>query len=186
MKSTAAHSGEFVRIKNDLCTYNRILKKTIRQAKLNFYNTVFEKCKTNPKETWKTINGIIKRKESTKFPDFINVNNEKITNKSIIMNKFVSYFDQIGMEMASTIKPADSFDSTYKNYLNSNIKTHFKFEKVTVSDIKLIINDLKQKSSAGYDGISNILIKKLEPVIIKPITLIINQAISSGIFPEKT
>ena len=76
-KSTAAHSGEFVRIKNDLCTYNRILKKTIRQAKLNFYNTVFEKCKTNPKETWKTINGIIKRKESTKFPDFINVNNEK-------------------------------------------------------------------------------------------------------------
>ena len=185
LKSTAAHSGEFVRIKNDLRTYNRILKRTIRQAKLNFYNTVFEKCKTNPKETWKTINGIIKRKESTKFPDFINVNNEKITNKSIIVNKFVSYFGQIGMEMASTIKPADSFHSTYKNYLNSNIKTHFKFEKVTVSDIKLIINNLKQKSSAGYDGISNILIKKLEPVIIKPITLIINQAISSGIFPEK-
>ena len=93
----------------------------------------------------KTINRIINRKESTKFPDFINVNNEKITNKSIIVNKFVSYFDQIGMEMTSTIKPADSFHSTYTNYLNSNIKTHFKFEKVNVSDIKLIINQTKIK-----------------------------------------
>ena len=65
------------------------------------------------------------------------------------------------MEISSTIKPAATFHSTYKNYLNSNIKTSLKLEKVTFSDIKLIINNLKQKSSAGYDGISIILINLL-------------------------
>ena len=48
-----------------------------------------------------------------------------------------------------------------------------------------VINNLHSKSSYGYDGISTILLKKLEALINKPLTLIINQSLNSGISPEK-
>ena len=43
---------------------------------------------------------------------------------------------------------------------------------------------LKNKSSSGYDGISNTILKSIKSVIIKPLTLIINQMVETGIFPD--
>ena len=44
---------------------------------------------------------------------------------------------------------------------------------------------LKNKSSKGIDGISNNLIKTAKYVFAKPLILIINQMLYSGIFPEQ-
>ena len=38
--------------------------------------------------------------------------------------------------------------------------------------------------SSGKYGISNILLKAIMPVILKPLTLIINQMLNTGIFPD--
>ena len=51
--------------------------------------------------------------------------------------------------------------------------------------VKKTINNLQAKSSSGCDVISSKLLKVIEPVIIKPLTLLINQVLNSGIFPEK-
>ena len=48
-----------------------------------------------------------------------------------------------------------------------------------------MIDHLKNKSSKGINGISNNLIKTAKYVFAKPLTLIINQMLSSGIFPEQ-
>ena len=48
-----------------------------------------------------------------------------------------------------------------------------------------MIKRLKNKFSYGLDGISNFLIKNCSEVLSKPLTLIINQTLTSGIFPEK-
>ena len=48
-----------------------------------------------------------------------------------------------------------------------------------------VIDRLKNKSSKGIDGISNNLIKTAKYVFAKPLTLIINQMLYSGIFPEQ-
>ena len=60
-----------------------------------------------------------------------------------------------------------------------------RFDCINESEVKRVINNLHSKSSYGYDGISTILLKKLEPLINEPLTLIINQSLNSGIFPEK-
>ncbi|KAI0212247.1 hypothetical protein LSAT2_002846, partial [Lamellibrachia satsuma] len=39
--------------------------------------------------------------------------------------------------------------------------------------------------SSGFDGISSKLLKIIEPAIIKSLTLVINQVINTGIFPDK-
>ena len=49
----------------------------------------------------------------------------------------------------------------------------------------MVINRLKNKFSYGLDGISNSLIKNSSDVLSKPLTLIINQTLTSGIFNEK-
>ena len=41
------------------------------------------------------------------------------------------------------------------------------------------------KNSCGLDGISSKLIKIIEPAIIKPLTLLINQVLNTGIVPDE-
>ena len=43
---------------------------------------------------------------------------------------------------------------------------------------------MENKSSSGYDGISNKMLKYIKKEISKPLTLIINQMLDSGIFPS--
>ena len=47
-----------------------------------------------------------------------------------------------------------------------------------------IIDSLKPKTSAGPDNISNNLIKIIKQEIVPSLTIIINQSLETGIFPE--
>ena len=51
----------YAELKNRLSVYNKILKKTIREAKYIYYNRQFEESRTNVRKTWSTINEIICR-----------------------------------------------------------------------------------------------------------------------------
>ena len=59
-----------------------------------------------------------------------------------------------------------------------------RFEPITVDTISRIINDLKPKTSTGMDSISNKLLKFVKNVISEPLSIIINQMLKSGIFPD--
>ena len=52
------------------------------------------------------------------------------------------------------------------------------------SYVSKIINDLTTKNSSGYDGLSTKLLKYLKFEILESITIIINQILNTGIFPE--
>ena len=58
---------------------------------------------------------------------------------------------------------------------------------VTEEDIFKTISKLDSKNSRpiGYDQISSDLLKRINEYIHKPLTLIVNQTLSSGIFPNK-
>ena len=59
-----------------------------------------------------------------------------------------------------------------------------KFEPITVDTINRIIVDLKPKTSTGVDNISNKLLKFVKSVISEPLSIIINQMLKLGIFPD--
>ena len=48
-----------------------------------------------------------------------------------------------------------------------------------------IFNRFKNKSSYGCDNISYKLLKSAKDFLIKPLTLLINQTLSTGIFPNE-
>lgn len=47
-----------------------------------------------------------------------------------------------------------------------------------------MIRTLKSKSSSGYDGISNILLKAIAPEISSSLSVIFNKSFKEGVFPD--
>ena len=56
---------------------------------------------------------------------------------------------------------------------------------VTRDEVISVIHKFAPKKSAGHDLISTNLLKEIYPLIAEPLSLIINQALSTGIFPSK-
>ena len=75
-------------------------------------------------------------------------------------------------------------NTDFKDYLDKQINTNFTFKSINEQDVGKIIDSLPSKSSYGEDGISPKLLKSLKSAILKPFTLIINQILHTGIFPE--
>ena len=73
----------------------------------------------------------------------------------------------------------------FHSYLNHPTNCVFTFQPITEVKISEIIGNLKNKSSYGHDCLSNIMIKKAQGPLIKPLTLLINPSLSTGIFPNK-
>ncbi len=65
---TPATSNAYPTLKHNLSVFNSILKKGIREAKINYYNMMFEKYKCDIKNTWKTISEVLSKANRKKIP----------------------------------------------------------------------------------------------------------------------
>jgi hypothetical protein len=62
---------------------------------------------------------------------------------------------------------------------------HMETIPVTETEVISIIQSLKPKNTAGYDGISNKILKHCAHIISKPLTYIYNCSLTTGTFPER-
>ena len=60
------------------------------------------------KKTWRVLNKIIKNNCSNEnFPEYFNINNEKVNDKQKIANSFNKFFVEIGPNLSSSIPLQD-------------------------------------------------------------------------------
>ena len=136
------------------------------------------------KQTWRVINDTLgKRNQKINLPISIEHNNTLITDPNKIANTFNDYFSNIGRDLAANICEYGD-NEMYQQYLQTQWQCSCTFEKINEDDIFKIIYKMDNKSSLGYDGLSNKIIKTIKNEISKPFTLIIDQMIKSGIFPD--
>ena len=64
LKSTPQSTSLYDQLKINLNTYNKILKKAIREAKQNYYSQCFYRYKQDIKKTWLTIKDIINKSKN--------------------------------------------------------------------------------------------------------------------------
>ena len=142
-------------LKLNLTTYNRILKKSIREAKKIYYTSCFTKYRNDIKNTWRTVKGIIGSSEQTDIThkQFI-IGNVPSTDPQMIANEFNKYFTGIGPSLASTITPP--INKTFRDTSVKKITSRFELHTVTEDHVLKIIDTLKSKSSCGTDQLSNI------------------------------
>ncbi len=126
----------------------------------------------------KTILNKSKKKKS--FPEVFKEDGTLICNKLEIANKFNIYFTKIGTNLAKKIICPDN-----KDYMKSKYSSVFSFSEIETRTVETILDKLKTKSSYRWDGMSVKLLKAIKSVLTKPLTVIINQMLKTGIFPDK-
>ena len=161
----------------------RIVKENIKVAEREYYFKTLTAQKNNMRKTWRTINDTLNSKSNrSKFPTKFIVNNKIITDHKEIADQFNIFFSNIGSTLSEAIKLDDS-TLGFTDYLNNPTEHRFNFSKITEKETLTIINNLKSKNSSGKDEISNKLLKSIKCEISKPLTIIINQSLKTGIFP---
>ena len=141
----------------------------------------FRNFENNMKNTWRIISETLgKRNQKRNLPMFIEHNNTLITDPKRIANTFNNYFATIGSDLASNIC-ADGNNEMYQQYLLTKLQCTCKFEKIHEDILKIIIK-INNKSNSCYDMFKKKIIKA-KMSLSKPLTLIINQMLESGIFP---
>ena len=161
-----------------------ILRKCKRKLKLNYYQNKCNEFRKNGKKMWTLINKINgKINDKTCIIDYLKVNNIKYLMGKDISNQFGKYFSSVGKEFALKIGEPKTPLQNYLDKIQINPKCMF-FEPVSLQEVSNIIQSLKPKNSSGYDDISNKLVKELHPVILKPLTEVINRSLQEGIFPD--
>ena len=164
--------------------FSALLQTCRRKAKLDYYKKDFEKRKDNIRDTWKGINNILNRKNAkSDFPTHLVVDGKIVSDDQDIAEAFNNFFTNIGPTLSNAIEVPPN--KSYKDFLKDKIYATFHFETVTIDEVKKIISKLKPKGSSGQDGISSALLKEINLTTANIITLIINQSISTGIFPDK-
>ena len=182
-KSSNPSSPQYAVHKTNLATYNKILNTSIREAKQSYYDSEFQKYKGDIKNTWKTINMIINRDRlHANFPTKLKFDNKILNDKQEIVETFNNYFSSAGRNLSMKIPHVNQ---TYQSYLTQNIRSTFSFKLVDSEQVSSIINQMKPKTSCGDDNISMKLLKSINKSVSSSICVMINQSLTTGIYPEK-
>ena len=174
------NTEEFETLKVRFKRFHKILRQSIQEAKRTYYLTTFERFKHDIKQTWTIINDTLQRKKKNSLPSVFSDKGKVLKESNIIANEFNQYFTNIGPSLANQINANHNF----KEYLHSPADSRLILQSIDEHKVMKIIEHLKNKTSTGTDGISNKLIKTAKNELIKPLTIIINQMLHTGIFPE--
>ena len=107
--SIPRESVQYCSIEQNLDTYKKLLKKTIRLAKAKSYLDQFEKNKSNIRHTWSTIKDILgKFKVKSQLPNYFVIGDSEISNSFSIANHFNSFFASVGPLLSSNIDKSNT------------------------------------------------------------------------------
>ena len=162
-------------------TYNK-LKGSVQNE---YYTTKCSEYGKNTKQLWRMINSIIcKRKHSGSIISYITINGVKTYDANKIANEFGQYYVTMGADLARKIPESKKRVQEYVDNIPHTLNS-LAVGRVEYTDIKKIISALPAKTSSGHDGISNQLLKQLNSSISYSLSIIFNQSLSGGVFPEK-
>ena len=129
----------------NLKVYNKILKKSIRDARKKYFDQQFEKYKGDIKNTWKTISeALCNANYKNSVIHKIVKNNLEIDNPSEIAEVFNDYFINIGPELFYKIKMPHN--KNFKSYMQKRITSSFSFRSITIEESQKVVDSLKSKT----------------------------------------
>ena len=161
--------------------YRKILTRTRRYAKRNYYASKIEAFKNNSKKLWTLINRLIgKESDKSNYIEKVEIDHIMVMDRSEIANSFGKYFSEVGLNLASNIKSTKKTPQDYFN--NMNVPNSLYLFPTDCDEIRSIIMQLPNKTSCGLDGISNVLLKKIKEEVLQPICEIFQKSLSEGTF----
>lgn len=176
------------RRKNDPCVtfyekkytdYRRRFTALVRQAQIKYYSDRFNKCNGDMKKYWKVLNEMRHKRKSISFPNYIEVNQQLITDRRIIVNRFNDYFVNIAQNLNNSKDPSDYND--YRSFLKNRVQETIFLSDIESCEIDEIIGDLNPSKSSD---ISPRILKLFRQSISPTMATLLNRCMHSGIFPN--
>ena len=162
--------------------YRDTINSLLRKSKKQYHKQYFIKHANNLKKTWKGINNLLNRKDSTKVSDiFLNINGKLLTDQKLVVDKMNQYFINVADNLAHKIpKPNTKFQDFLKNP-----NTHSLYlTEIAPHEIDELIHNLSSNKSGDIYGNTSNLVKLGGPVLIQIMTLLFNKSLDQGIFPS--
>ncbi len=173
------HDIKHIEYKKFRNMYNR-LKKNAKKA---YYANKVNEFRQDSKKLWKILKEITgKLHDKSAFTHAFMVDGQMTEDPQIISDDFCKFYSQVGKKYASKIDPPQK---RFSEYMAPPCNSSIFFTPTTPKEIIKIVSKLKSKSSAGHDGISNILLKSIVREISEPLANVFNKSLESGIFPNE-
>ena len=152
---------------------------------ITYYKKKIQENTTNTKKLWKVINNIIgKHKHSGSIISYITIDGVREYDPDVIANEFGKFYSQLGSKLASkinkSVKPIEEYLSKIPRTLHS-----LALHSTSALETEKIAMALPSKTSFGHDKISNVMLKSIITAISTPLSIVFNQSISTGKFPQK-
>ena len=110
------------------------------------------------------------------------INGQDCSDKETMAESFNTLFASIGKQIELNVPTHQG--SHFGDYLTGANNCNFAFHLIDNTTTLRIIINMKSSTSKGHDGISSELLKLIISDVSKCITTIINQSLTSGIFPN--
>ena len=164
-----------------------LVKATLVSAEQDYIRSEVEDNKNNPSSLWKVIKSRVPSKN--RAPQVYN------KDPKVLVEEFNHFFTSVGKNtadsastIASTInasmQPDPSLLSPNSSVADSTTIT-FSFQPVSCNEVKRIILTLPSNKSPGFDKVTTKVIRDSLPVILGPLTDIINCSFITSTFPDE-
>ena len=137
---------------------------------------------------WKHIKNLDNKSTASKLPDELIIDEEKLNDPTVIIEKLNCFFSTISEKMKSQqTETGPEFDwGKFKSHVESKVPENVQFQipLMTLENLITSIRSLDPSKATGLDGITSKIVKLSAEVISPTLLRIINTSISSGNFPE--
>jgi hypothetical protein len=164
--------------------YCKILSSVIGAAKKMHFDSIIQKSTNKVKMTWNIVKSLTNNKTTT-----IEINTKDFITNQKTANVFNQYFSPVAEKLINN--PSKNNHVKYNDpliYLRQHFKhpsSTLRLKNATTYEIEKIIHSMKLKDSHGYDEISTRILKMSAPYILSLLTHIVNNILSTGIFPDR-
>ncbi len=129
----------FTKVRNEL---NKLIKRT----KTDYFTNTINNCDNKPKQMWKTINKLTNKNSKTTIITEVKHESQSVTDVSSITNAFNTYFNEIGINLASNMEQSSGSPETYL----SNCNSQFQMQNTTVIEVYKMLSSIDvSKSTQG-------------------------------------
>ena len=157
----------------------------IRKSKKSFFNDAV-KSKKDSKLLWQNIKTLSNdTNQPSTLPNSLLLGKQVIEGKQQVADALNRHFVNIANSLNKTAFDSTNFDNL-KSYLDQKLlKTTFSIDFITSFEVSRLIDKLNVNKSCGIDRIGPNILKLCKTYLSQPLAALINNCISSGIFPDK-
>ena len=160
----------------------------IRKTKSEYFVNKIRDCANvkDPKKSWSLINSLLGKNSKSTHINELKLNNNIITDSTLIAESLNNYFINIGPQLASDISFYEEPDNDLNNENVSGARlsqnTSFHFSQIEIHNVYSILDNLKANKSTGLDKIPAKILKLSAEIIAPSLTYIFNLSLASGIY----